>query len=732
MMNTAQISQPSLLDGLLSIGKFNPQGNNSLAACFAELAADLHTGYDIRRICEALPYDTRAFDIVDFINSMANLGYESHSMDIRMDQIDSRLYPCLFIPNEGDSDSSPKVILERAGVNDNLKFTVFDGDSNRRIKITTNYRGRGKVYFFQNISQKDKHNEKQIRKEIGHGWFRVTLERFRGIFAQIFTVSVALSFVSLGSAIFVMMVYDHVVAARSLDKLSMLALGVGIALATEWALRELRSKSLSWFAARLDYIVGNAIFNNLIHMPAAFIEHGSIASQMARIKTFESVRDFFSGPLFLVLVELPFTLIILGAIALISGWLAIIPLAMAAALTLLLAFMRPRMKLSIHTSAKASTTKQQSYIETFEKLHSLKTNGLHDVWVEHFRDISGKASLHAFKTNMLSSLVEVISHAMTIVAGVLIVYFGVLSVIAGNISAGALVATLILVWRVLSPLQILCGSLPRIVQFRQSIEQINRLMDIETELSDKNLVPVDKLQGAISFNKVGLRYSGDSDPVFSGLSFDAAQGELIAIAGANGVGKSTILKLINGLYKPQAGTIRIDGTDIRQISPTALRKQIAYVAQTPEFFYGSIAENLRFAEPLATDKDIREALVQVDALDEVEALKNGINTMIGSGLTSQLPTSLTYRLSLARAYLKNSPILLLDELPYELLASKTGEVFKETLQIWKNIKTVIVVTHRDDFISMSDRAILLRGTEGALIGKPAAILNAIKTSREIH
>ena len=715
----------SCLSQLIAIGKISGKGNNPLAACFAELAGLLEENNDVHKICEALPYDGRQFDIVDFTNSMANLGFESKVIKSNFNDIDARLYPCLFVP--ASKKRTPKVIIS----DDGEKVLAYDGGKRVQDKLPKDKSIKGKVYLFRKFQFEEQQSQNSLRRAIGHSWFKILLERFRGIFMHVFAVSTVLNFVSLATAIFIMMVYDHVVAARASDKLIMLLIGVSFAILVEWGLRELRSASLSWFSARLDFIVSSGIFKNLLSIPPALIEHGSVAAQVARLKAFESVRDFFTGPLFLVIIELPFTLITLGAIAIISGWLALIPVVTAILYVILMAVTHPRMKLAIHASAKASTLKQQNYIETFDKLHSLKTNGLHEVWQEQFRDISGKSSLIAFKSNMLSSLIDVIAHALAVISGMMVVYFGVQRVLAGDMSAGALVAVLILVWRVLSPLQILCGAMPRLEQLKQSIAQVNKLMEITTEQGEELISSnVSILKGKIGFNRVGIRYSKATDPVFANLSFEVQQGQMVAIAGTNGTGKSTLLKLANGLYKPQAGTIKIDDIDIRQINPQMIRRQIAYVAQVPEFFHATIAENLRYAEPLASDDDIREVLIKADAFAEIEELADGIQTMIGGRLADQLSSSLAYKLSLARAYLKNTSILLLDELPYELLASRAGEIFKQNLQMWKGVKTVFLVTHRDDFIEMADMAILLQTGKDALVGKPKFVIEILKNIKE--
>jgi len=217
----------------------------------------------------------------------------------------------------------------------------------------------------------------------------------------------------------------------------------------------------------------------------------------------------------------------------------------------------------------------------------------------------------------------------------------------------------------------------------------------------------------VSFAKVGLRYTKNSDPVFAGLSFEAKPGEIIAITGGNGSGKSTILQLVNGFYRPQAGAIRIE-----------LRKKIAYVPQVPNFFDGTITENLRFAEPLASDDDILLALEQVDVKREVQALPMGLDTPLGNS-GNKLPTSLLHRLSLARAYLQPSNLMLFDELPYALLNSHAGQAFFNMLKQWKGRRTMLMVSHREDYLRLADHVILLRNGELPKVGPPEQIIQAI-------
>jgi ABC-type bacteriocin/lantibiotic exporter with double-glycine peptidase domain len=210
------------------------------------------------------------------------------------------------------------------------------------------------------------------------------------------------------------------------------------------------------------------------------------------------------------------------------------------------------------------------------------------------------------------------------ISGLAVVGFGVHLIWNGSITIGALVATMLIIWRILGPLQTMCSMLPRIEQLRNSISQINRLVNVEIERHPTVLKrPIEKLEGHVRLTNVGLRYSTEVEPIFVGLDIDVQAGEVIGITGVNGSGKSSLLKLINGLYKPQTGTIRIDDINIRQLEPIELRNYIAYLPQMPNFFEGTIKENLLLVNPLATDEEIDNALILATAMDEIEELEHG-------------------------------------------------------------------------------------------------------------
>lgn len=714
----------SMMNLLEQAGRKNFVENGLWEKCLCALIMTLRPKCNVRQILESLPhngYETdKKMDEADTLNTMAHLGYFARSVTCTLDEIDRRLLPCLFITNKGE----PFIVLGETS-QEQLKF--YDPNSLIVTEVPPKSSGAGRIWFFQPYDEHRAVTSKFMRTGTGQSWFRALLSRFEDTLIQVMATGFMLNLVALGTPLFIMLVYDRVIATASLDILPMITLGALLAIGFEWVLRRIRSKGLSWLAGRLDNMVGNKIFAHLIGMPPALIERASVASQIARIKTFEAVRDFFSGSVFLSLLELPFVIIAVLAIAFIAGPLVFIPLGIAVLYVMLFAIVRSKVKVAIRLAAKASSARQQFTIETFEKIEGIRIHGLSRKWQEKFRHLSGREMVAHFHMNFLGMIAETCAHALTIIAAVATVGFGAHLIWDGSLSTGALVASMILVWRVLTPFYSLCTMIPRLEQLRNSIIQVNTLIDLDTEVEQaKTASRLSKLKGRVAFDHVEMRYGEDSDAVFSNLTFKAMPGDFVAITGNNGTGKTSILALIKGLYTATEGSVRIDGFDIRQLDAPDLRHQISYVPQKPDFFHGSIAENLRFANPLASTEELEKALELADAWADVQAMPKGLETLIGPHSQNNLTSSLSIKLSLARAYLQQSSILLIDELPGLLLETKAGENLKSYLERIKGKRTVIMTTYREDFMKQADAVVVLRGRDHPVCGTPEKLFNKAK------
>lgn len=701
------------------IPKLSPS-EHAFANSLAVLVTSLEWGGNKRHLFEALPYlKSREIDLLDILNTMANLGFSSHNMLINLSEIDERLMPCLFIPNS-KRNLAPLVLL---GKKDGI-ITAFHSTKKETIELQQTKKIEGNAYFFEKINPEEIEERKQTERASGISWFKSLFSRFKPIMQEIIISSLLINTFSLAMPLFSMLVYNGVIGTGSVATLNQIIIGVAIAVMAESVLRIFRLRSVVWLGVRLDNIVSNTIFERLLLMKASYTEGASISAQISRVRTFESIRKFFTGPLFGVVVELPFTIVLLFAIWLIAGPLVYIPIVVVVLFLLLLSYYKCKIRVAMRSSARASSDRQQFGMETFIKMNSLHHNGMSRQWWNQFKEKTAKSSAASFESNMISSIIESAAHCISIMSGVAIVCFGTHLIWDGSITIGALVATMILVWRILSPLQTLCSMLPRVEQLQDSIAQINRLVNIDIERQPTVLKkPIENLNGDIKLHNLGLRYGKEVEPLFVGLDIEVTKGEVIAITGINGSGKSSILKLINGLYQAQTGTIRIDGANIKQMERIELRNYIAYLPQTPNFFEGTIKENLLLANPIATEADLHAALKEANALADIKTLEKGLNTIIYNDNIS-LSAGFSHTLNLARVLLKKaSNILLLDEMPNSALNGPTGNVYKNILINAKGKKTVFFISQRNDFIKLADRVILLRPGDKPLIMTSSEFIN---------
>lgn len=664
-----------------------------LSICLPPLLKALHWNGNARHAAESLPHFTDELDITGLRNTMALLRFESRMLESRLDALDRRLLPCLFLP-----EGLPAVVAIRR---EGGSILIFDAEAEtyREIPVPD---WPGTAYLF---SRRDETEVRQRQSRLG--WFATIAARFRGLAGRALAITLALNLLALITPLFVMSVYDRVLPTASLSTLASLAVGVIIAIVGDLALRTIRGRLVSHIGMRLDMLIGIAILQKILSLPAAFVERATVGAQITRLRDFENVREFFTGPLAFVLFELPFAAVFIVALAFVAGPVAFVPVGAMVLFLLLAMLLSPLVRLTVARTARADAIRQEFLTQMVSGMRAIRYASAADLWSGRHREMSARACLAGFQAGLVSALINNLAHALMVAAGVATVSFGVLRVFEGSMTAGALIAAMILVWRVLAPLQTGFVMISRLTQVRSSILQIDALMNLRAEHDlDAALPALRKLRGSVAFSHVSIRYTADAEPALVGIELAVNPGEVVAIVGPTGAGKSTILKLILGLYAPQAGSIRLDGTDIRQLDPARLRCRIGYLPQGCGFFYGTLAQNLRLAEPTATERDLHAAAEQAGMLADILALPQGFATRIGDAVTQQLPASFRQQLGLARAFLKKGPILLLDE-PGNGLDFRGDEALVATIARMKGTTTVFMVTHRPSHLRLADKILWL-------------------------
>ncbi|MDJ0948892.1 MAG: peptidase domain-containing ABC transporter [Alphaproteobacteria bacterium] len=682
-------------------------------ACLMPLLTALDWRGVQRELAEALPHLSDDLDLIDFRNTLANLNFASELVRAPLHRLDRRLMPCLFVPD----GEGPRVLIDMEGG----QVTYFD-PATGETRSEPSSGVRGSAYCFRANSQEYLTNPAQ---EVDQAWFDRFLVRFRPTWRSLLGITLLLNLLGLAVPLFIMMVYDRVVASGSIPTLVYLGIGIATALAFEFALRSIRVRLLAYVGARMDTLINTSVFRRILSLPPIFTEGATIGAQVARMKEFEAIRDFFTSPLALVFLEIPFVILFIAVIAVLAGPLALVPVVLIAMFALAIAVFNPIMRKLVAKASRATAARQSFYVEMLSKLRTIKYGRSERTWLERHRTYSADAATASFQTAMLTTLIQTTGHILMLCAGVAMLGFGALRVLDGAMTVGALVASMALTWRVLSPLQSCFLTFAKLEQVRNGIRQLNNLMRLQPERAAGSAsTAAMRVDGRVTLSRVSLRYAADAQPALIGVSLEVQPGEVVAVIGRNGSGKTSLFNLILGLYHPQVGSVRIDGHDIRQLDPVAFRQSIAYMPQHSQLFHGTIAQNLRLAEPGASDEDLRQAAERAHVLDDILAFPQGFDTRVSDQAVQNMSAGFRQRLALARVYLKNAQLVLMDE-PSTALDDRGDAAFRAQVNRLRRHSTVFFVTHRPSHIRLADRVLFLDNGALTMNGPPEEVLKRL-------
>ena len=688
------------------------EATTDLGACVLPLLSSLGWEGDLVHVAESLPHFADKMDLTDLLNIMANLGFSGRSLDLSPSRMDPRLMPCLYLPERGLA-----MVLVRPQDGGVLAFD----SASRSYSVIAAPKATGRVYRFAQLDD----DERTRLEDAPRNFVFSALRRFTPLFLRMLAMSLVSNLLVLATPLFIMAIYDQFLPTGSTALLLSLVAGAAVAILGDYAVRAVRSRMIAYMGARLDHLLGLAVFRRLLMLAPPFTEQANSNSQIARLRDFELVREFFTGPLATTLADVPFIVVFLVVMAILGGPLVFVPVAALVVFFLIALVARPVVERRVAAATRAASRRQEFLVEALSKPRAVKEAGAAAIWADRFRALSADTALKNHEATRANVLVTASSQALVMLTGLATLGWGVLRVLEGNMTVGGLMASMIVVWWVLRPLQTGFSLASQIERVQGSIAQINRLMQLKPERSVTPAVSaVPQFKGKVSMNNVSLRYSPEADPAVLGVALQAEPGEVVAIVGPNGSGKSSILKLVLGMYRPQTGAILIDDIDIRQLDAIELRRLIAYVPQQPEMYFGTVAQNLRLARPEADEDELRWACAEAGLLDDVMALPRQFDTRLGDGQTDRLPSSFRQRLSLARAYLKRAPVTLFDE-PASGLDFMADRQFMKTLERMKGHSTVFMVTHRPSHLKLADKIVVLVQGQVRMAGPAKQVLERL-------
>ncbi len=555
-------------------------------------------------------------------------------------------------------------------------------------------------------------------------WFWGTLWSFWPIYSHVILASVVINAAALASPLFIMNVYDRVVPNVALETLWALALGVGIVFLFEFAIRNLRSYFVDVAGKNADVIIANDLLRQILAMRLDK-KPGSIGGMASNMREFEGLRDFFTSGTLIAFVDLPFIVLFLFIIAMIGGTLAIVPL-LAVPLIVGAGYVLqfPLLRV-VESGFRESTQKHSLLVEAIEGLETIKTAGAEGHVQSQWERFVGATAETSRKARIIATLSTTFSQAATQVVSVGVVVYGVYLIADGSLTTGALVASTLLVGRTLAPLGAMAAMLTRFQQSRVALKALDQMMRTPVERPvGKAFVHRPRLGGDIEFRKISFRYPSTTVQSLDAVSFRLKPGERVGIIGRIGSGKSTIARLLLGLYEPAQGAIYLDGVDQRQIDPADLRRNIGYVAQDNYLFFGSVRDNICIGAPNIDDATLLRAATLAGVTEFVAAHPQGFDMQVGErgmGLSGGQRQAIT----IARALLLDPPLVLLDE-PTSAMDNASEAAFRARLELSLSGKTMMLVTHRSSLLALVGRLIVLDNGRIVADGPRDEVLAALR------
>jgi ATP-binding cassette, subfamily C, bacterial LapB len=657
-----------------------------------------HRPHSAESLTAGLPLEDGRLTPALFIRAAASAGFNASYIQRPLNDITPLVLPVVLEMNEDRTC----ILVERNG--DVATVLFFDEQEQpHEVEMTAlNERYDGNCYLVK---------PGVVEKGISKDWFWSTIRKSRGLYAEVLVASLLINVFALVTPLFIMNVYDRVVPNHAIETLWVLSSGVAIVFVFDLVMKSLRGYFIDAASKRADIMLSAQTFSRVmdIKMSDRPDRVGSFANNL---QEFDSFREFFTSTTLIALIDLPFVILFVLLIYFIGGVLAIVPMVAIPVIILAgLALQKPLHSI-ISETFRESAAKHAMLIEVLSSLDTVKGARAEGVMQKRWETFNAKLAKMGLRSRFLSMSIVNLAQLIQQISTIAIVAVGVYAIIDGNLSVGGLIACTILTGRCLAPMGQVAGILTRYHHSIAAFNAIDRIMALPVERpAGKSFLHRPSIKGDIEFKNVTFNYRDQQVPALSNVSFKITEGEKVAIIGRTGSGKTTLQKLVMHYYDPGAGAILISSTDINQIDPTDLRRNMSYVPQEISLFNGTVRENIVLGTPLATDEAVLEAAKIAGILDFLNSHPQGFDLNVGER-GERLSGGQRQGIAIARAIINRAPILVLDE-PTASVDNTAEMLFLKHFSEYVKERTLLLVTHKASMLALVDRLIVLN--EGKII-----------------
>jgi ATP-binding cassette subfamily B protein len=550
------------------------------------------------------------------------------------------------------------------------------------------------------------------QQAFGLAWFVPELLRQRWLFGGVGLAAVMLLLLGLAIPLFFQLVIDKVLPHEGYSTLYVLAVGVGAAILFEAVFGFMRRYLLLYATNRIDMRTAVRTFGRLMLLPVAFFEHIPTGVLLRHMQQVQQIREFLSGKLFLTLLDSVALIVFLPVLFMYSAILTGLVLGFSVLIAACIGILLPALRRRLRMLYEAESARQAFLTETIHGISTIKALAVEPRQRHDWEERSANSIEMQFGVAKVSLTGQALTGLLEKLLMVSIIIVGANLVFHREMSIGALVAFQMLSGRVSNPLVQLVGLVHQYQETAISVRMLSEVMNQPPERSSLQRGLLPRVNGAIELSRVTFGY-GQGGPVVSDVSFKVPAGSIYGIVGASGSGKTTVTRLMQGLYVPQGGTVRVDGVDVREIDLVHLRQNIGVVLQDNFMFRGTVRENIAMGKPDATIEEIVEAARLGGALEFIERMPAGFDTLLEEN-AANLSGGQKQRLAIARALVRQPPILIFDEAT-SALDPESEAIVQENLRSIAKGRTLIMVSHRLASLVEADCIIVFEG--GAVAGK---------------
>lgn len=681
-------------------GKAAPPAVDPLLECLVFLTAHHGRAKSGEAIRAGLAYDEKGMGPALFCEAADRLGLKA-KIQRRADlaSISQPVLPAVVILNKDQAcvllstdGKRAKVFLPETGTTKDIAF----GDL---VKAYAGY-----VVYVHPRAEFTDPQAPELNDSSRH-WFWGVFGQNLGLYGRVLVAAVLVNLFGAVGPLFIMNFYDRVIPNNALETGWVLAIGALTAYVFDLIMRTLRGYFIDLAGRRIDVVVTRRIYDQLLNMKLA----GRPASSGAfanMLREFDSVREFLTSATVTALVDLPFSLFFLFIIYLLGGPIAFMLGCLILTVIGVGMLLQWPLKLLVGKSLHSAEAKHGLLVETINGLETIKAINADGRMRARYGAHVGESAAAAQKSRFVSALGVNIATFLQMSATIIIVLMGMYLVKDAEMTMGALIACVMLGGRAVAPIGQVANLVARYHQARNSFTTLNKIMALPVERpAHKQFLHRPVLKGKITFDKVDFTYPSTEQKVLDGVSFTINPGEKVGLIGRIGSGKSTIARLIVGLYDADDGTILADDTDYRQIDPADLRRNVAYIAQDVVLFRGTVRENIAVSKPHATEEEILDAAKMSGVHDFISRHPMGYDAPVGER-GEGLSGGQRQAIALARAMLLQPNIMVCDE-PTNAMDVQAETAFTQHIKEQIKDRTFILITHRQHLLALVDRLILI-------------------------